>query len=78
MAELPRRVDGLHPRKTRNQQICEYPPLQHFERALEGQHLHALIPPEIDKEVVASTVLCKIKRAMKIWLVRVRNKLRKQ
>ncbi|KAM0850223.1 hypothetical protein ACQ4PT_053242 [Festuca glaucescens] len=38
MAELPRRVDGLHPREARNQHICagEYPPLEHLERALEG------------------------------------------
>jgi hypothetical protein len=47
MADLPRRVDGLHPREARNQQICagEYPPLEHLEKALEVQYLHALIPP---------------------------------
>ncbi|KAM0928685.1 hypothetical protein ACQ4PT_002634 [Festuca glaucescens] len=80
MAELPRRVDGLHPREARNQHICggEYPPLEHLERALEGQYLHALVPPETEKEVTASIVLCKVKRAMKRWLIRVRNKLRKQ
>ncbi|KAM0847900.1 hypothetical protein ACQ4PT_054735 [Festuca glaucescens] len=80
MAELPRRVDGLHPKEARNQHICarEYPPLEHLERALEGQYLHALIPPETEKEVSASIVLCKVKRAMKRWLIRVRNKLRKQ
>ncbi|KAM0868699.1 hypothetical protein ACQ4PT_041147 [Festuca glaucescens] len=51
MAELPRRVDGLHPREARNQHICggEYPPLEHLERALEGQYLHALVPPETEK-----------------------------
>ncbi|KAM0876608.1 hypothetical protein ACQ4PT_036061 [Festuca glaucescens] len=59
MAELPRRVDGLHPREARNQHICagEYPPLEHLERALEGQYLHALIPPKTEKEVTASIVL---------------------
>ncbi|KAM0922830.1 hypothetical protein ACQ4PT_005923 [Festuca glaucescens] len=72
MAELPRRVDGLHPREARNQHICagEYPPLEHLERALEGQYLHALIPPDMEKEVTASIVLCKVKRAMKRWLIR--------
>ncbi|KAM0834426.1 hypothetical protein ACQ4PT_063585 [Festuca glaucescens] len=62
MAELPRRVDGLHPREARNQHICagEYPPLEHLERALEGQYLHALIPPEMEKQVTASIVLCKV------------------
>ncbi|KAM0869390.1 hypothetical protein ACQ4PT_040719 [Festuca glaucescens] len=72
MAELPRRVDGLHPREARNQHICagEYPPLEHLERALEGQYLHALIPPETEKEVTTSIVLCKVKRAMKRWLIR--------
>ncbi|KAM0911208.1 hypothetical protein ACQ4PT_013652 [Festuca glaucescens] len=72
MAELPRRVDGLHPREARNQHICagEYPPLEHLERALEGQYLHALVPPETEKEVTASIVLCKVKRAMKRWLIR--------
>ncbi|KAM0908765.1 hypothetical protein ACQ4PT_015247 [Festuca glaucescens] len=72
MAELPRRVDGLHPREARNQHICagEYPPLEHLERALEGQYMHALVPPETEKEVTASIVLCKVKRAMKRWLIR--------
>jgi hypothetical protein len=80
MSELPRRVDGLHPREARIRHICagEYPPLEHLERALEGQYLHALVPPETEKEVTASIVLCKVKRAMKRWLTRVRNKLRKQ
>lgn len=37
MDELPRRVDGLHPREARNQQLCsgEYPTLDQLERALE-------------------------------------------
>ncbi|KAM0829365.1 hypothetical protein ACQ4PT_066916 [Festuca glaucescens] len=72
MAELPRRVDGLHPREARNQHICagEYPPLEHLERALEGQYLHALVRHETEKEVTDSIVLCKVKRAMKRWLIR--------
>jgi hypothetical protein len=80
MDELPRRVDGLHPREARNQRLCsgDYPPLDQLERALEGQYLHALVPPQVEKEVTASIVLCKVKRAMKRWVARIRNKLKNQ
>jgi hypothetical protein len=49
-----------------------------LERVLEGQYLHALIPPKTEKVVTASIVLCKVKRAIKRWLTRVGNNLRKQ
>lgn len=37
-----------------------------------------MVPPQIENEVTASIVLCKVKRAMKRWVARIRNKLKKQ
>jgi hypothetical protein len=75
ISELPRRVHGMHPRDARNQNICsgDFPPLEQLERALDGQYLHALVPPTIEKEVTASIVLCKVRKAVKKWFRKVKK-----
>jgi hypothetical protein len=73
MSELPRRVHGMHPREARNQNTGDFPPLEQLERALDGQYLHALVPPTIEKEVTASIVLWKVRKAVKKWFRKVKK-----
>jgi hypothetical protein len=67
MHELPRRVNGLHPRITDNQAMQE----GRYTQATEL--LPQMVPPHIEKEITASAILCRIKRGIKQWIHRVVN-----
>jgi hypothetical protein len=72
MHELPHRVNGLHPRIAANQAMQEV-------RYTQATELFPqMVPPHIEKEITASVILCRIKRAIKQWIHRVEMERRRR